>query len=136
MQYLTSAALLLDLLSTNPSGGATAPGETSDMPFYISRTSTSMLSGSSLSQSQQRLAQVRRHLHSTAALKREIRDAYILGAARTPTGKVQATLVQLLCCTMLIYFSSMAPFSQSRLQNLAQPQLDPPFPNPKFLLLS
>ncbi|MCJ1322127.1 hypothetical protein MMC15_007472 [Xylographa vitiligo] len=57
------------------------------MPFYISRTSTSMLSGSSLSQPQQRLAQVRRHLHSTAALKREIRDAYILGAARTPTGK-------------------------------------------------
>ncbi|MCJ1398020.1 hypothetical protein MMC11_001217 [Xylographa trunciseda] len=46
-----------------------------------------MLSGSSLSRPQQRLAQVRRHLHSSAALTREIRDAYILSAARTPTGK-------------------------------------------------
>ena len=34
-----------------------------------------------------RLAQVRRHLHSTPSFGREIRDAYILGASRTPTGK-------------------------------------------------
>ncbi|MCJ1417565.1 hypothetical protein MMC32_003909 [Xylographa parallela] len=57
------------------------------MSSFVSRASKSMLSGSSLSQPQQRLAQVRRHLHSTPALKGEIRDAYILSAARTPTGK-------------------------------------------------
>lgn len=36
----------------------------------------------------QRLAQVRRHLSTTQPVEREIRDAYILSAARTPTGKV------------------------------------------------
>ncbi|MCJ1390254.1 hypothetical protein MMC18_003112 [Xylographa bjoerkii] len=59
------------------------------MSSFVSRTSKSKLSGSSLSRPQQRLAQVRRHLHSTAALNRDIRVAYILSAARTPTGKVQ-----------------------------------------------
>ena len=36
----------------------------------------------------QRVAQLRRHLATTPASKGEIRDAYILSAARTPTGKV------------------------------------------------
>lgn len=36
---------------------------------------------------QRRLAQVQRHLSSSAARRQEVRDAYILSAARTPTAK-------------------------------------------------
>ncbi len=36
----------------------------------------------------QRVAQVRRHLSTSHVSRGEIRDAYILSAARTPTGKV------------------------------------------------
>ncbi|MCJ1290120.1 hypothetical protein MMC34_001656 [Xylographa carneopallida] len=57
------------------------------MSSFASRASKGMRSGGPFNQPQQRLAQVRRHLHSTAALNRKIRDAYILSAARTPTGK-------------------------------------------------
>ena len=39
-----------------------------------------------------RLAQVHRHLHATPRPRRELRDAYILGAARTPTGKFNGAL--------------------------------------------
>lgn len=35
-----------------------------------------------------RLAQVRRHLSAIPAPKSRVRDVYVIGAARTPTGKV------------------------------------------------
>ncbi|KAI4252615.1 MAG: hypothetical protein L6R42_007897 [Xanthoria sp. 1 TBL-2021] len=41
----------------------------------------------------QRVAQVRRHLSATPSVKGAIRDAYILSAARTPTGKFNGSFV-------------------------------------------
>ncbi|KAL8751225.1 MAG: hypothetical protein Q9199_006569 [Rusavskia elegans] len=41
----------------------------------------------------QRVAQVRRHLSATPFVKGAIRDAYILSAARTPTGKFNGSFV-------------------------------------------
>ncbi|KAL8712579.1 MAG: hypothetical protein Q9220_003110 [cf. Caloplaca sp. 1 TL-2023] len=41
----------------------------------------------------QRVAQVRRHLSTTLPVRGEIRDAYILSAARTPTGKFNGSFV-------------------------------------------
>ena len=53
------------------------------------RSSQRLGSGPMASDSMQRLAQVRRHLSTTRPVKQEVRDAYILSATRTPTGKVQ-----------------------------------------------
>jgi hypothetical protein len=36
-----------------------------------------------------RLSQVQRHFNTTSPVRKEIQDAYILSAARTPTGKVR-----------------------------------------------
>ena len=105
------------------------------MSSFASRASKGMRSGGPFNQPQQRLAQVRRHLHSTAALNRKIRDAYILSAARTPTGKVLLVMVQLFGSTMLTDLSSMAHFLQSQLRNLAQLPSNPPSLNPMFPLL-
>ncbi|KAL9044483.1 MAG: hypothetical protein Q9214_002380 [Letrouitia sp. 1 TL-2023] len=41
----------------------------------------------------QRVAQVRRHLSATPTRRTELRDAYILSAARTPTGKFNGSFV-------------------------------------------
>ena len=41
----------------------------------------------------QRVPPVRRHLHSTPSLRREIREAYILSASRTPTGKFNGSFL-------------------------------------------
>lgn len=38
-----------------------------------------------------RLSQVQRHFSTTSPVRKEIQDAYILSAARTPTGKVRRT---------------------------------------------
>ncbi|MCJ1371827.1 hypothetical protein MMC20_003047 [Loxospora ochrophaea] len=40
-----------------------------------------------------RLAQVQRHLSSTASLRREMRDAYIISASRTPTAKFNGSFL-------------------------------------------
>ena len=40
--------------------------------------------------SKQRLSQVQRHFSATTSARREIQDAYILSASRTPTAKVTA----------------------------------------------
>ena len=50
------------------------------------------LGNSLFQQPQQRKAQFRRHLTTTPNLRHEIRDAYILSAARTPTGKVRTRI--------------------------------------------
>lgn len=49
---------------------------------------------SAMSRPLQRVAQVRRHLSTSSTSKGEIRDAYILSAARTPTGKVLLFLLE------------------------------------------
>ena len=41
----------------------------------------------------QRLQQVQRHLHSSPALGREVRDAYIISASRTPTAKFNGSFL-------------------------------------------
>ena len=51
------------------------------------RYAMSSLRNSSVA-SKQRLSQVERHFSSTTSTKREIQDAYILSASRTPTAKV------------------------------------------------
>ncbi|KAG0649112.1 Acetoacetyl-thiolase [Hyphodiscus hymeniophilus] len=43
--------------------------------------------------SKQRLSQVQRHFNTTTSAKREIQDAYILSASRTPTGKFNGSFV-------------------------------------------
>ncbi|OAL75713.1 hypothetical protein A7D00_1313 [Trichophyton violaceum] len=48
---------------------------------------TSRLASLASRGSAQRLGQVQRHFSTSGALRREIQDAYILGAARTPTAK-------------------------------------------------
>lgn len=65
----------------------------SDMSSTLPRTSQRLLSGPAAHSPAQRLAQVRRHLSTSPASKGEIRDAYILSAARTPTGKVLLSLL-------------------------------------------
>lgn len=52
----------------------------------------------------QRFAQVRRHLSAIPAPTGRVRDVYIIGAARTPTGKVC-----LLRCIPYSNFSLMQP---------------------------
>lgn len=59
-----------------------------DMSTKFIRTSARVCTGSMASRPTQRVSQIRRHLSSTSAKRSEIRDAYILSAARTPTGKV------------------------------------------------
>jgi hypothetical protein len=46
-----------------------------------------------------RLSQVQRHFSTTSPVRKEIQDAYILSAARTPTGKVREyhTIVFYIC---------------------------------------
>lgn len=50
----------------------------------------------------QRLSQVRRHLSTSLSFNREIRDAYILSASRTPTGKVHPTPPWLMLIDLMI----------------------------------
>ncbi|KAL6715124.1 Acetyl-CoA acetyltransferase erg10A, mitochondrial [Lecanora helva] len=60
------------------------------MNSILCKTSQSL---SSRSKTIQRIAQVRRHLNTSPRVKSEIRDAYILSAARTPTGKFNGSFV-------------------------------------------
>ncbi|KAL8689609.1 MAG: hypothetical protein Q9224_004603 [Gallowayella concinna] len=60
----------------------------------MSASTTRMLTNpANASRPLQRVAQVRRHLSTTRPSKGEIRDAYILSAARTPTGKFNGSFV-------------------------------------------
>jgi hypothetical protein len=43
-----------------------------------------------------RLSQLSRHFSSTSPVRKEIQDAYVLSAARTPTGKVLPSLISLI----------------------------------------
>ncbi|MCJ1246679.1 hypothetical protein MMC30_003888 [Trapelia coarctata] len=52
-----------------------------------------IMSRTTASRPQQRLAQVRRHIHSSSPRQSEIRDAYILSAARTPTAKFNGSFL-------------------------------------------
>ncbi|MCJ1330268.1 hypothetical protein MMC10_006951 [Thelotrema lepadinum] len=61
------------------------------MPSLASK-SLSRMAAKSPSGPSQRLTQVRRHLHASSAQRQEMRDAYILSAARTPTGKFNGAL--------------------------------------------
>lgn len=61
------------------------------MTTILSQASKRFTSYSAMSRPTQRIAQVRRHLSSSSVSRGEIRDAYILSAARTPTGKVQCS---------------------------------------------
>lgn len=63
-----------------------------DMSSTLPRTSQRLLSQSGAHSPKQRISQVRRHLSVTPASRGEIRDVYILSAARTPTGKVLSSL--------------------------------------------
>ncbi|KAM0798043.1 acetyl-CoA acetyltransferase [Usnea florida] len=63
------------------------------MNFTLPRASQRLLSQPTPQSPIQRIAQVRRHLSTTHASKGEIRDAYILSAARTPTGKFNGSFV-------------------------------------------
>ncbi|KAL2042322.1 hypothetical protein N7G274_004811 [Stereocaulon virgatum] len=63
------------------------------MASILPQTSKQVLSQSNMSLPIQRVAQVRRHLSVSAASRGEIRDAYILSAARTPTGKFNGSFV-------------------------------------------
>ncbi|OJD16569.1 hypothetical protein AJ78_03260 [Emergomyces pasteurianus Ep9510] len=47
----------------------------------------------SMAKSSQRLGQVQRHFSSSGSCQRQIQDAYILGAARTPTAKFNGSFV-------------------------------------------
>ena len=96
----------------------------SDMSSTLPRTSQRLLSQSAAHSSIQRVAQVRRHLSTTPAPGGEIRDAYILSAARTPTGKV--LLLVFIRALLLIQISSTALLSQSLLLSSAQQLLPPP----------
>ncbi|KAL9131466.1 MAG: hypothetical protein Q9217_000614 [Psora testacea] len=57
------------------------------MSANLPRTSRRLLAQPANPEPLQRAAQVRRHLSTTSSARREIRDAYILSAARTPTGR-------------------------------------------------
>ena len=61
---------------------------TFNMSLYIPGASQRLTTSFSHLHTRQRAAQVRRHLSTTSSLRQEIRDAYILSAARTPTGRV------------------------------------------------
>ena len=62
-----------------------------NMTTILSQASKRFTSYSAMSRPTQRVAQVRRHLSSSSVSRGEIRDAYVLSAARTPTGKVQCS---------------------------------------------
>ena len=68
------------------------------MSHILPRASRPLLSPAASNRPIQRVAQVRRHLSATASAKGEIRDAYILSAARTPTGKVTSPVLLQMCC--------------------------------------
>jgi len=63
------------------------------MSTTLSRLSQRTLLESSVTRPQKRLAQIRRHLHSSSSRQTEVRDAYILSAARTPTGKFNGSFL-------------------------------------------
>lgn len=56
-------------------------------------TPTTLRAASRMSSSAARLAQVQRHFHSTPSRPKEIQDAYILSASRTPTAKFNGSYV-------------------------------------------
>lgn len=90
------------------------------MSKSISRNSHVLSHQTAVHRPLQRVAQVRRHLSATPTRRAEVQDAYILSAARTPTGKV----MHLCPCgarTILLTdpHSSMAPSFPSQHPNLA-----------------
>lgn len=99
----------------------------SDMSSTLPRTSHRLLSRSAAHSPIQRIAQIQRHLSTTPASRSEIRDAYILSAARTPTGKVILSSPLLISKgIVLTCVSSMAPLSQFPPPNSAQRPSRPP----------
>jgi hypothetical protein len=78
-----------------------------------------------------RLSQVQRHFSTTSPVRKEIQDAYILSAARTPTGKVRtASQVSTLNTKTRSTDSLMAPSSQSLPPNSVPLQSKQPLRNP------
>ncbi|KAI4164558.1 MAG: hypothetical protein LQ342_001871 [Letrouitia transgressa] len=63
------------------------------MSKSISRNSHVLSHQTAVHRPLQRVAQVRRHLSATPTRRTEVRDAYILSAARTPTGKFNGSFV-------------------------------------------
>lgn len=62
------------------------------MSLRIARTA--MSSARNPAVSKQRLTQVHRHFSSSASARKEIQEAYIISASRTPTAKVKKNLPQ------------------------------------------
>ena len=58
------------------------------MSAILSNPSKQLLNHTILPSPTNRLAQARRHLSAISAPKSRVRDVYVIGAARTPTGKV------------------------------------------------
>jgi len=65
------------------------------MSSIAARSSQRLVAQSNSSTATQRLAQVGRHFSSSTAVRKEIQDAYILSAARTPTTKVHISSLTL-----------------------------------------
>lgn len=59
------------------------------LPIMSLRAARSAMSSVRNSPAQRRVAQVQRHFSATTSARREIQEAYILSAARTPTAKVR-----------------------------------------------
>lgn len=72
------------------------------MSAIISKSPKQLTNSSLLHTSTQRLSQVRRHVSTTPSTHGKIQDAYILSAARTPTGKVCDSLSKLLPVLLII----------------------------------
>jgi hypothetical protein len=64
-----------------------SPGSMTPLPASSARMALRQTSRVSSA----RLSQVQRHFSTTSPVRKEIQDAYILSAARTPTGKVRRT---------------------------------------------
>lgn len=63
------------------------------MSAIISKSPKQLTNHSVLHSPPQRLSQLRRHLSTIQSPQREVRNAYILSAARTPTGKFNGSFV-------------------------------------------
>jgi acetyl-CoA C-acetyltransferase len=64
------------------------------MASRLAQSSRVMAAKSSATAPAMRLAQVQRHFSSSSIRPKEIREAYILSAARTPTAKVRRALAK------------------------------------------
>jgi hypothetical protein len=87
------------------------------MSLQAARTAMSSLRNSSTS-SKQRLSQVQRHFSATTSARKEIQEAYILSASRTPTAKVCSNYMP--ACSPANGLSSMDRSPPSLLPSLAQ----------------